>query len=100
MRLEVATPPSPEQPIRALVRETIYFVLLEAPRNVEQHSHRVLLRVEDSGVGFNPEHERSGSYGVIGMRERAQASGGTFEISRGPRTGGACVELRLPEKPT
>ena len=52
--------------------------------------------VADDGVGLGPPAQRrAGSLGLLGMRERARALGGTFEITS-PSTGGTQVTVRLP----
>jgi signal transduction histidine kinase len=52
--------------------------------------------VSDDGVGLGPpERRRAGSLGLLGMRERAHALGGTFEITS-PPAGGTRVCVRLP----
>jgi signal transduction histidine kinase len=46
------------------------------------------LRVDDQGPGFDPEQVRSsGRLGLVGMRERAELLGGTFEIHSAPGRG-------------
>ena len=56
----------------------------------------LVVRVADDGVGVRaPAAPPSPSMGVLGMRERALALGGTFELSSPPE-GGARVEVRLP----
>lgn len=50
----------------------------------------------DDGAGVGPpEQRRAGSLGLLGMRERAHALGGTFEIAARP-AGGTRVTVRLP----
>jgi signal transduction histidine kinase len=41
---------------------------------------RVLLRIRDDGVGFDPNVEASDRYGLIGMRERAKEIGADIDI--------------------
>jgi PAS domain S-box-containing protein len=61
------------------------------------------IRVEDDGVGFEvPRHwvelARYGHYGLVGMRERAEALGGQFELVSKPGKGTryrAAVPLKL-----
>jgi len=81
-----------------------------AARRVElslaQAEGAVVLAIEDDGIGIAPEASgdpasaayagpAAGRYGVIGMRERAAALGGTLAI--GPRAaGGSRVEARIP----
>ena len=69
----------------------------------EQRSGRVVLCVEDDGVGLPlPTAGSSGvadtrrGLGLLGMRERAAVIGGELEISRG-RFGGTKVTLVLPD---
>jgi two-component system sensor histidine kinase UhpB len=51
--------------------------------------------IEDNGIGLAADWQRPGHYGVRGMRERAAALGGTFEIMGG-ESGGTMVRARLP----
>ncbi len=54
------------------------------------------MEVRDDGRGFAPSQlEKQGSYGVLGMRERALQLGGTLAVSGHPGQG-SCVCLRLP----
>jgi len=44
----------------------------------------LLLKIEDDGVGFEPrgiQHRDTHSYGLVGMRERAESLGGSLEIT-------------------
>lgn len=55
----------------------------------------LVLRIEDDGRGIEPvPWEKPGSYGVLGMRERAINLGGSLEVSGGP--GGTSIVLQLP----
>jgi len=55
----------------------------------------LLARVDDDGRGLAPGWEDTRHHGVRGMRERAAALGGRFEL-RSKMGGGACAEARLP----
>jgi signal transduction histidine kinase len=57
-----------------------------------QGSH-VLLRVSDSGSGFDPSGPATG-FGLTSMRERARSAGGELRISSGPGHG-TTVEVML-----
>jgi signal transduction histidine kinase len=57
--------------------------------------HHLDLEVLDGGRGHPAEAQQGGGHGIIGMRERAAAVGGTLQA--GPRaTGGFRVHARLP----
>lgn len=45
------------------------------------------LTVRDNGAGLPSDHSNSGGHGIIGMRERAQLSGGTLEVKGAPGRG-------------
>ncbi|MFZ0013475.1 MAG: ATP-binding protein, partial [Acidimicrobiia bacterium] len=77
-------------------------IIAEAARNAHQHSHasrvvvsgqvdRVFGRcsVVDDGVGFDPQDEPEGHYGLIGMRERAAKIGATIKFESKPGVGTA-----------
>ncbi len=53
------------------------------------------VRIEDDGIGINPEEQRAGHYGLIILRERANSLNGTINIGRRP-AGGTLVYLRFP----
>jgi signal transduction histidine kinase len=93
--------------------EALWYVAREALANVERHAAATsaaltleqgrdgwLLRVADDGAGITPaEPRRPGHYGLVGMRERMHAVGGTFSVRRGT-SGGTIVEVRLPAQVT
>jgi two-component system sensor histidine kinase UhpB len=54
-----------------------------------------MVRVVDDGSGLPPGWEQSGHYGVRGMRERADASGGNLQLISEPGKGTEVV-ARLP----
>jgi two-component system sensor histidine kinase UhpB len=53
------------------------------------------IRVSDDGRGLPVGWRQPGHYGVLGMRERAVALGGSFELLK-PEGGGVCVSARIP----
>jgi signal transduction histidine kinase len=90
-------------------REALLRILREAVANAARHSaasevrvclrqdERLFLRVEDDGQGFDTDDlaHLSGRFGLVSMRERAEALGGSFTIvSR--LQGGTAVEVTLP----
>ena len=97
------------------VEEILWKVGQEALVNVEKHAHatslllhlnrhdaRVLMRIEDNGVGIPECLYRStscespmGHYGLDGMIERVENVGGSIQIKRGQEHG-TIVEVVLP----
>lgn len=56
----------------------------------------LVIEVVDDGVGFEVDKvNRIGHYGILGMKERAQLTGGQFVIENIPQQG-TKVQLRLP----
>jgi two-component system, NarL family, sensor histidine kinase UhpB len=82
-------------------------IIQEALTNVTRHSKAtrvdvtvrhlgtsIILGVEDNGVGFTPESLSGlGSLGLVGMRERAMACGGTLTVRGKPGEGTAIVVI-------
>jgi len=59
---------------------------------VERSADRVLVMVEDDGVGFVPERVPRGDHlGLVGLRERAEALGGTLAVESAPGKGTTIV---------
>jgi len=58
-------------------------------------SSQLQLVVEDNGVGLRCEQPNGTGFGLVSMRERAEALGGTVELCSGTRCG-ARLEVRLP----
>jgi PAS domain S-box-containing protein len=91
------------------VSSAVFRMLQEALTNVAKHAHasrvRVALRVEptrllldvgDDGRGITRDELRGAhSLGLLGLRERALALGGTVSIAASP-AGGTTVEMRIP----
>jgi two-component system sensor histidine kinase UhpB len=63
--------------------------------SVASGENELQVDIEDNGIGLAADWQRPGHYGVRGMRERAVALGGSFEIIRGA-TAGTKVQARLP----
>lgn len=79
---------------------TAYRALQEALTNTCRHgaassiviavvasSQMLSLEVRDDGVGFDPANTGAGSFGLIGLRERAAALGGSVDIDSAPGRG-------------
>lgn len=86
----------------------VYRIVQEAVNNALRHAQasridvRVLvsadgleLEVADNGSGRLAQFQAPGRYGVLGMRERAQALGGSFELEQ-VEPAGVRVRARLP----
>ncbi|MEG3175364.1 two-component regulator propeller domain-containing protein [Sphingomonas sp. RB3P16] len=91
------------RPLVSIVREELLRISQEAVRNAVQHSsasrievavqygRQVQLSVKDNGRGLPAEvataGSRPGHFGLVGMRERAERTGGKFTIVSLPRQG-------------
>ena len=99
----------------AAIELTLYRILQEALKNVEKHARArhvtvrltkpdgtVQLTINDDGIGFDPDHparqRKKNGLGLLGMRERATAAGGTLKIKSARHTGTE-IEIRLPLPP-
>jgi len=93
------------------VESELLKIALEAVANVLQHSgathldiqvqyeiKRLRMQIEDNGVGLSSDMADAtpaGHFGVIGMRERTHAIGGTFTMNSVPGAG-TKISLELP----
>jgi two-component system sensor histidine kinase DegS len=89
----------------------LYRVSQEAVANVLKHAQaehawltlqerldQVLLEIRDDGVGFDPAMvggARNGHFGILGMRERVEMAGGTWEIDSAAGSG-TSIRASLP----
>jgi signal transduction histidine kinase len=88
--------------LSAFAIEQIFHIGYEAMRNACVHSQatvlevdlsygeEVILRIKDNGIGITSGYEddqRSGHYGLPGMRERAECLEGALKIESTPETG-------------
>lgn len=98
-KLEVSLDPG-LQHWRSQQDAMLFRLLQEALLNVRKHAHarlvkismariggRVELEISDDGNGFDPASVPVGHFGVMMMRERAQAAGATFAIASSPGDG-------------
>jgi signal transduction histidine kinase len=90
-----------------------YRIVQEAITNVGKHAHatrcdvhltqledRLLIEVEDDGIGFVEDLQRpiiARGLGLISVRERATRLGGTFNILSAPGQGTRLI-VSLPER--
>jgi signal transduction histidine kinase len=97
----------------------LFRIAQEALRNVEKHaeatsatvelrfaSDEVSVAVADNGIGFAPpvsvpELARLGKLGILGMKERAELVGGSFELQaeagKGTRVVARVAEMSIPQ---
>ncbi|HEU4851107.1 MAG TPA: ATP-binding protein [Telluria sp.] len=87
----------------------LFRVFQEALTNIAKHAKasmvtvrlqhqdgQLSLTVADNGVGIAPQdRDKPGSFGLLGMAERAQALGGTLKVSRAT-DGGTVVAINIP----
>ncbi len=59
------------------------------------HGERVEVSVRDDGVGFDPAVRQASSHGLIGMRFRVEAHGGTLHLHSAPGQG-TSIAVTLP----
>lgn len=97
------------RPLHPEVESTVVRVAQEALANVAKHAgasrvgvtltfddDEVILDVRDDGAGFDPTDARSpSSFGLRGMRQRAERLAGELHVESGPGLGTA-VSARLP----
>lgn len=89
------------------VEREVFAIAVEAFANIRQHARAshvdlslrrcddgVRLTIRDDGVGFAPDHDRGGRFGIVGMKERAAAAGAGLAIASAPEAG-TLVEIRL-----
>lgn len=88
---------------------SIFRIIQEAFINIAKHARAskvnvellededmLIISIKDNGIGITqPRLSSSGSFGIIGMKERAQQLGGELEVSDSP-AGGSIVSLRIP----
>ena len=88
----------------------LFRLLQEALLNIQKHAHassvevvlepqggdEVLLSISDDGLGFDPDKVPIGHYGLMTMRERAEAAGGRLSVEAGNGRRGTRIEVRLP----
>jgi signal transduction histidine kinase len=89
---------------------TVYRLIQESLTNISKHAHahtvRVALRaseggteaeveVTDDGGGFDPSAQKFAAHGLLGMRYRVEAEGGSLRLQSAPGQG-TSVLARLP----
>lgn len=88
---------------------TVYRLVQESITNIAKYARArqvwvrlvadegmVDVSVRDDGVGFDPRHKPRSAYGLMGMRYRVEALGGTLTLESRPGHG-ALIRARIPE---
>ena len=106
-----------ERDLEADLQRAVVRIVGEALRNVAQHAGArhatvalsysdtdVVVRVADDGAGFDVPSmtaaaEADGHFGIVGMRERAEAVGGRLVVTSTPDHG-TTVEATIPYEPS
>jgi signal transduction histidine kinase/ligand-binding sensor domain-containing protein len=96
------------------VQEQLVGIAREAVANAVRHAQAtrvqvdlkceraaLILKISDDGLGFDSEsvRDRDSSYGLIGMRERAECVGGVMNVASRPNAG-TSIEVRVPLRRT
>ncbi len=102
-----------EKEIPDSIKIVIYRILQETMNNAAKHARpdriyfslrnrngSIELFIEDNGVGFDPGKRMKvidpmSGHGIIGMRDRAEICGGSFELHSAPRSG-TRIRVLLP----
>lgn len=80
----------------SLTNITRYAKATQVTITLEQRGHDLYLALRDNGQGFRVEEKtKKKTFGLLGMRERAIALGGTVEITSAPGQG-TLIELLIP----
>ncbi|MDA7950557.1 MAG: sensor histidine kinase [Pirellulaceae bacterium] len=91
-----------------LVSANVYRIIQESLHNIRKHSsctqvevaltsksHKLSLRIQDNGQGFDPEKTRKGALGLIGIRRRTDLLRGSVQIDSAP-TKGTTLSVTVP----
>jgi signal transduction histidine kinase len=102
--------------LEGLLELALFRIAQEALRNVEKHANatsalveldfageEIRLSVADDGTGFSPPKSvsdlaLSGKLGLLGMKERAELVGGSFQIHASPNKGTRLVVRVRPSE--
>jgi len=90
-----------------LLEDTVYRLVQESLNNAVRHGHarraivevveeagKIRIRVADDGSGFDPKTAGGGGFGLLGMRERVNLTGGRFDVRSGED--GTTITATLP----
>ena len=96
------------QPLPVRIEVGLFRMAQEALANVVRHARarlasvrltvlpeRVVLVIEDDGIGFDPSQILPGHFGLTGLNERAKLLGGSLKVHSSPGEG-TKIEVNLP----
>lgn len=93
------------QTVQHHARRVLYETLTNIQKHAEakianisviQHADNLELRIQDDGVGFDPQNiPTHGHFGLQGLQERAQLTNSAYTLSSAPETG-TIVEFTFP----
>jgi signal transduction histidine kinase len=101
------------QPVRleATAELVVYRVVQEAITNISKYARasqlwlglaerdgQVEVTIRDDGAGFDPAHRTESAYGLVGMRFRVEAEGGSLAVESAPGQG-CLIRVSLPAAP-
>lgn len=97
----IDTLPGIEDHLFRIVQEILSNTLRHAKaKNLEvylnKNEQEISLRIFDDGVGFDTSVKKSGSYGLMNIRERVSGLGGTCKIISFPQQG-TVIDIRIPD---
>jgi signal transduction histidine kinase len=105
-----------QKDLSPIVERAVIRIVGESLRNVAQHAgansakvvllygpEEIIVTIEDDGKGFDVDQvystaEQTGHFGVVGMRERAEAAGGQLVVRSEPERG-TIVRATIPYAP-
>lgn len=97
-------------PLESGIEDQIFRVIQEALSNTLRHAHaqrfelklqqkedRIILRIEDNGIGFDQSLKKKSSYGLATIQERIADIGGDMDLISYPGKG-TRMDIRIPLK--
>lgn len=78
----------------ALTNVTLHSHATAVTLQITVHSHTLYIVIKDNGQGFNPAQNSTG-FGILGMRERALALNGQFNLVSEPGAG-CLITVQIP----